>query len=304
MTPISVDGLVALESAGNVGEAIGAVQAAIAGNEALSEVVVVNHQANAQSAGLELRPTQVILFGNPRLGTPLMQANQQVGLDLPQKVLAWEDASGQTHVGYNSPDYLKARHALEGVDMQLETISGALAMIAGNASAQPPATPDENASPGDEATTDAPDSPEAVTDPPLSVTANQGVITVTSNNSMDDTYNNLRQAIEDAPPLSLVRELDHAANAQSVDLELRPTRLIIFGNPNLGTPLMNASQTTAIDLPQKMLVYQDAAGGVFIAYNDPTYLAGRHGIEGETERLTTIAGALSGLANGAAGTAP
>lgn len=123
-----------------------------------------------------------------------------------------------------------------------------------------------------------------------------GIITVQSSNSIDETYQNLKTAIEDKDALSIIAELDHRKNAASVDMQLRPTRILMFGNPRLGTPLMQASQTTGLDLPQKMLVYEDADGEVFIAYNDPEYLADRHNIEGQDEGLKKITGALKNLA--------
>ena len=129
-----------------------------------------------------------------------------------------------------------------------------------------------------------------------------GLVTVESNYGVDETYNRLRGAIEQNQMLSIVAEVDHSANAESVGKELRPTRLIIFGNPNLGTPLMQAEQTTGIDLPQKFLVYEDAAGRTLVAYNDPYHLAERHGIEGQDEELQKISTALAGLAETATGT--
>jgi len=72
----------------------------------------INHAALAAEVGLTLRPTEVILFGNPRGGTPLMQANQTIGIDLPLKALVWQDASGQTWLSYNEPGWLAKRHGL------------------------------------------------------------------------------------------------------------------------------------------------------------------------------------------------
>jgi len=80
-------------------------------------------------------------------------------------------------------------------------------------------------------------------------------------------------------------------------MDLNPTRLIIFGNPNLGTPLMQNSQTTALDLPQKMLVWQDDADVVHVSYNDPAYLVKRHGITDNENILSTITMALDNLSN-------
>lgn len=277
-------GLQTFSSALSVPEAIGALQVVFDGNDAISALPPVDHQANAQGTGnaeLVLRPTTVILFGNPNLGTPLMQANQQAGLDLPLKMLAYEDADSNTQLAYNDPTYLQQRHELSGVDAQLAMMTGALANFATAAGAS--------------------DAIPAVTSSlEGSVTANEGVVVVPSDQDMETTYNTLRNAIEMAPPLNLFAEVDHAANAQSVELDLRPTRLIIFGNPNLGTPLMQSDQSIAIDLPQKMLVFEDEAGQVSIAYNDPAFLAARHGITGQDDRIATIAGALANLAANAA----
>ncbi|MFO7893052.1 MAG: DUF302 domain-containing protein [Longimicrobiales bacterium] len=124
-----------------------------------------------------------------------------------------------------------------------------------------------------------------------------GLVTVESDVAFEETYDRLRTAIEGNENLRILAEVDHGANAAGVDRELPPTRLILFGNPDLGTPLMEGARTTAIDLPQKLLVWADAAGRVFITYNDPAYLQRRHGIEGRDEILATIAGALGSLAD-------
>jgi uncharacterized protein (DUF302 family) len=100
--------------------------------------------------------------------------------------------------------------------------------------------------------------------------------------------------------ITLFARIDHAAGAASVDMPLRPTELIIFGNPKAGTPLMQARQSIGIDLPLKMLGWQDAAGKVWLAYNDPAWLARRHGLEGEAEAAVAgLAKALAMLAAGA-----
>ena len=96
---------------------------------------------------------------------------------------------------------------------------------------------------------------------------------------MEETLANLEAALEENGLLT-VAVVDHSANAANAGLELPPTRLVIFGNPNVGTPLMQSERTVAIDLPQKMLIYEDEAGDVYAAYNDPQYLAQRHGLNG------------------------
>ncbi|MFK7862097.1 MAG: DUF302 domain-containing protein [Granulosicoccus sp.] len=276
----TASGLLTRSSALSVPEAIGALQVVFDGNDAVTALPPVDHQANAQSVGMTLRPTTVIFFGNPALGTPLMQANQQAGLDLPLKMLAIEGEDGSTQLAYNDPAYLQQRHELNGVDQQLMTMSAALGSFATAAS-------------GESEIALAPSSSG-------SVAANEGVVVVSSEQDMDTTYNALRSAIDAAAPLRIVAEVDHTANAQSAELDLLPTRLIIFGNPNLGTPLMQSGQSVAIDLPQKMLVFENETGQVSIAYNDPAYIASRHGITDQDERLTTIATALENLATNAA----
>ena len=90
----------------------------------------INHAALAAGVGLALRPTEVIVFGNPRGGTPLMQAKQTMGIDLPLKALVWQDASGQTWLSYNEPAWLAKRHELSGVDGPLTAMTKALGDIA------------------------------------------------------------------------------------------------------------------------------------------------------------------------------
>lgn len=86
----------------------------------------INHQKNAANVNLPLRETEVILFGNPKVGTPLMQCAQQVAIDLPQKVLVWKDAENNVWVSYNNPYYLQARHAMKGCGNTIAKISTVL----------------------------------------------------------------------------------------------------------------------------------------------------------------------------------
>ena len=90
----------------------------------------VDHAALASEAGMTLRPTNLILFGNPLGGTPLMQQNQTIGIDLPLKTLVWEDASGKTWLSYNAPDWLAKRHGIGGATHIVSAMSSALSVIA------------------------------------------------------------------------------------------------------------------------------------------------------------------------------
>jgi uncharacterized protein (DUF302 family) len=129
--------------------------------------------------------------------------------------------------------------------------------------------------------------------------SDDGLITLASNHPVKATMDRLEAALREKG-ITLFARIDHAAGAASVDMPLRPTELIIFGNPKAGTPLMQARQSIGIDLPLKMLGWQDAAGKVWLAYNDPAWLARRHGLEGEAEAAVAgLAKALAMLAAGA-----
>lgn len=127
----------------------------------------------------------------------------------------------------------------------------------------------------------------------------EGLISVQSANSVDETATRLQNALENKG-LTVFAVIDHTENAANVDKELRPTKLILTGNPNLGTPLMQSNQTTGIDLPQKFLVWEDENGDVFVTYNDPQYLAWRHDLDPQSEVMQTITNALQNFAEAAA----
>ena len=93
----------------------------------------INHAAEAEEAGLTLQPTELIIFGNPRGGTPLMQANQTIGIDLPLKALVWQDASGKTWLSYNKPEWLAERHGVGGAERTIATMGVTLNTIAAKA---------------------------------------------------------------------------------------------------------------------------------------------------------------------------
>lgn len=96
----------------------------------------IDHAAGARTAGLELKPTQLLIFGNPQLGTPLMQAERKIGLDLPMKVLAWEDETGKVWIAYTSPDELKDRFDIDGRDAVFQKMSAALDNLTNAATAK------------------------------------------------------------------------------------------------------------------------------------------------------------------------
>jgi uncharacterized protein (DUF302 family) len=121
-----------------------------------------------------------------------------------------------------------------------------------------------------------------------------GLITVTSPHTAAQTMTRLEALVKERG-LNVFARVDHAAGAAKVGKTLRPTELLIFGNPQGGTPLMECAQTAGIDLPLKALVWQDEAGKVMLSYNDPEYLAKRHGAA-SCPVVENLKKALTGLA--------
>jgi uncharacterized protein (DUF302 family) len=130
------------------------------------------------------------------------------------------------------------------------------------------------------------------------VFAADGMITLKSNHSVSATADKLTSTLKDKG-MTVMNRISHSDGAASVDLELRPTELVIFGNPKVGTPLMQCAQSVAIDLPQKALIWEDESGQVWLGYNDPMYLKQRHDIEGCDAVLEKVAGALDNFATAA-----
>jgi len=115
---------------------------------------------------------------------------------------------------------------------------------------------------------------------------NTGILTKQSNHSVDETLKNLQRTLE-AKGVTVFGVVDHSGEAEKVGLKIRPTKLVMFGSPKAGTPLMLAAPSIAIDLPLKILVSEDEQGKVWVSYNSPDYLKQRHSVP--TELLQNIA---------------
>jgi uncharacterized protein (DUF302 family) len=178
---------------------------------------------------------------------------------------------------YNSVHYLRSRYGLDGVG-SLDKISDALEKLVSGATKSDVEEADQQ-----------------------SVGFEEGIVTKQSNLTFEATYSNLRNAIASNPNIKIMAELDHQKNAAKVDLELEPTKILIFGNPNLGTPLMQEEQNFGLDLPQKILIWENSDGEVYVSYNDPYFIAERHMVENNDETLDKIYVALDKLSNVAAG---
>lgn len=125
----------------------------------------------------------------------------------------------------------------------------------------------------------------------MSKNAQDGLISLESKYSVDETLRRLQDLLQEKGVM-IFALVDHSGEAAKAGLEMRPTKLLIFGSPKAGTPLMQAAPTVAIDLPLKALIWQDAEGKVWLTYNDPAYLQQRHNVPAEL--LPNITG-VSGL---------
>ena len=122
------DGVVKVESAQGVAATADKLEKVLT-SKGMKIMARVPHSQSAAGVGIELRDTELLIFGNPKAGSPLMMCEQMIALDLPQKALVYADEAGKTWIAYNDPMYLKERHQVEGCDEALSKISGALGKL-------------------------------------------------------------------------------------------------------------------------------------------------------------------------------
>jgi uncharacterized protein (DUF302 family) len=119
-----------------------------------------------------------------------------------------------------------------------------------------------------------------------------GIVRIKSNNSVTATIDKLETVLKNKG-MTIFKRVNHTAGAEKAGLKLRPTELLIFGNPKVGTPLMLCSQTAALDLPQKALSYEDENGQVWLTYNNPIYMAKRHNTKDCDAAVQKVTNALA-----------
>lgn len=132
----------------------------------------------------------------------------------------------------------------------------------------------------------------------MAIADNHGLISKKSHHSVKVTLDRLEDVLK-KKGITIVTRWSHDAGAKKVDIALRPTEVLIFGNPKLGTPLMTSNQLSGIDLPLKALAWEDDKGQVWLSYNDPQYIANRHDIKDRAEVIKKMTGALDNLTNAA-----
>jgi uncharacterized protein (DUF302 family) len=119
-----------------------------------------------------------------------------------------------------------------------------------------------------------------------------GMVDVSSNHSVDETVERVKNILQ-SKGITLFALIDHSGEAEKAGMKMPPTKLLIFGNPKGGTPLMLAAPSVAIDLPLKILVWQDGQGKVWLSYNSSEYLQERHGLPQELVPNIAVVGTLA-----------
>jgi uncharacterized protein (DUF302 family) len=127
----------------------------------------------------------------------------------------------------------------------------------------------------------------------MSPATNNGILNKESRHSVDDTLGKLKRTLQ-AKGVNVFAVVDHSGEAEKVGLKMRPTKLVIFGSPKAGTPLMLTAPSVAIDLPLKILIWEDSEGKVWISYNSPAYLQERHGFPKDLLPNIAVVEALAG----------
>ncbi|MBO2542941.1 DUF302 domain-containing protein [Salegentibacter sp. BDJ18] len=269
------DHLMITESKYGFESTVSRLESVVKQNEALSLFAKIDHSANAEDANLELNKASVLIFGNPKQGSLLIQKDQLAGLDLPLKMLVYKNGD-ITEVTYSSVNYLKSRFEFKGV-RNLSKVKKGLKDMASKASGG-----------------------KVKKSGKFKVDTHEGIISEISEFDFKTTYDRLITAIEENPNLKIFSEIDHFKNAEQVGVGLRSTRLIIFGNPKVGTPIMQENSRIALEFPVKFLVWRDEAGIVKISYNDPAFLAKRFKLTQNISQLETMKNALENLSKNAA----
>ena len=227
--------------------------------------LVLDHLAAAASVGLVQAPNQVIFARPPHyLEKQLLQKSMTIGIDLPLKFQVFEH-DGKILLSINTLGYLIDRHEMRIHDFVLKLTDTLIGQFG---------TPDKD---------------------------KQGLVTVTSLRSFDTTVQALQDTISTNPDARIPLVLDYEEKPQkpSASHQGNNTRLptlIVFGNPKVGTPLMQADARIGIDLPLEFLVWENQRREVQVTYNSPHYIAGRINLQGQDERLDAIAKALENIA--------
>ena len=229
----------------------------------------VDHAMGAKKVGLDLRPTRTLIFGNPKGGTLLMQQKQEIGIDLPLKLVVWEDEKRTIHTSYYNATALTNRYGITQPEAVITKVNGMFNGLTGSKG-------------------------KALA--PTEKGTYKELITKSSLLNTEETFNKLKEVVL-AKGLQIMAEVPHDKGAAKVGLELRPTRTLVFGNPKIGTLFMQSNQEMALDLPFKVLVFENEKGETQLSYHDATFLTKRYRITDKEAVVQKVNGVLDGITN-------
>lgn len=215
-------------------------------------------------SGVEYPGNTTLMFGNADMGTPLMQENIKVALDLPLKTSMYNH-EGKSYIVYNSPSYLQKRYNLSN-SVALQKIGAWMSINLG--------------------TDDTAES---------SINYLEGIVEIKSPFDFNTTKDKVRTQIDSTAGAKLIKEIDHKENAKKNGLDMNEATIFIFDLDDVGRTLIKENPSMAIDLPTKVLVYENEEGETMVAYNHPYYLAKRHHLDKDASELKTIDKALGSI---------
>ncbi|WP_338790734.1 DUF302 domain-containing protein [Bernardetia sp. MNP-M8] len=253
----------------SVDEVYNSIKSAIEANENLKIIAEVNHSEAAKGVEMELSENRLIIFGNPKAGTQLMQQSQAVAIDLPMKILVYDD-KGTTKVIYNNASILMNRYEITLPKLE-EKMNAIL----------------------DKITISDIEEPQLHK---LKLESNLADLqTKESTLSVDKASQKLEKLLKEKE-FKLIAKIEHDKAATNAGLQLRSTRLFIFGKPQVGSQLMALNSTMGLDLPMKILLWEDENGKTQVSYFKGSFLANRHGIDNQelTNKIDEVLEMISG----------
>lgn len=278
--PPTVAGLAVYRVDGDVRGAVARLQRSL--GRAGTPAATVDHAAAAAADGQRLRPTTLVVGGDPRLTAPIQQRAAVAGVDLPVRFLVWQDERRAVWLGHDSAAYVAARAGVPGGTPPVETLARALGAVARDA-----ARTAEPVSPGDDVD---------------GVSTERYLATTLTSRPVPEVVAALRGALarEGMRPVAAV---DHARGAARAGTPLAPSTLLVAGSPPSGTRLLQDRQTVGIDLPVRVLAWSDGTT-TRISRPDPASLAARHGLRGRAAAVEALAAAQERVVDDAVGGAP
>lgn len=237
----------------------------------------IDYSRRAAAHGETLPGTGVILLAAPGVAVPLIQANPLAALSLPQAMVVYQTGD-EVAVAYNDPAWLRERYGLARREQTLAAMDELLTLLAQSATL----------------------GSVGIRRPAIDIGRGEGVVVTRSNTDFTTTVARLKAAIRKQKELNLLEVFNHEANAARIGSSVNPARLFLLSDIEPAVELLRAHQSIAVNLPLRMLVYQDDDGDVHIAYNDPAYLAERHGIDNAKEAVENLTDVLEALADTAA----